>query len=134
MGREGGAVAEETFGARLKRLRERAGLSQGHLAERAGVNRYSVIKWERDEHEPMWSSVLALARALGCRVADFEGTAEPPAGVRPARKGRPRKAPAAPEAGGQGEAAQGSPEVDKLARKGGGSGASDAERRRAHPR
>src|SRR5262249_32120460 len=94
----GCAVAEETFGARLKRLRERAGLSQEELALRAGLNRYSVIKWERDQHEPMWSSVLALARALGCTVADFDGTKAPPADVRPARKGRPRKPPPAEEA------------------------------------
>src|SRR5262245_27507299 len=93
----GQAEAEETFGARLRRLRERADLSQEQLADRAGLNRYSVIKWERDQHEPMWSSVLALARALGRTVADFDGTEAPPPDVRPARKGRPRKAPPAAE-------------------------------------
>jgi transcriptional regulator with XRE-family HTH domain len=106
-------VPEETFGARLKRPRERAGLSQEQLALRAGLNRYSVIKWERDEHEPMWSSVLALARALGCAVADFDGTKAPPADVRPARKGRPRKAQPPAQSPAPGQAGQGQPRGQK---------------------
>jgi transcriptional regulator with XRE-family HTH domain len=88
-------VAEETFGARLRRLREEAGLTQQELAERAGMHRFGVAKLERDERQPSWATVQALARALGVNCLAFEGTAEPGQGKPrpPARRGRPPKAP-----------------------------------------
>ncbi len=84
-------MAEQTFGARLKQLREAAGLTQAELAERAGINRYSVAKLEQDLYSPTWPTVQALAKALRTNCLAFEGTVEPPAEKPPAKKGRPRK-------------------------------------------
>jgi transcriptional regulator with XRE-family HTH domain len=94
-------VAEQTFGQRLKQLREEAGLTQPQLAERAGMNRFGVAKLEQGQREPSWDTVQRLAKALGVGCSAFEGTVsaedEP---APPSKRGRPRKAPgeAAPEA------------------------------------
>ena len=71
------AVKEGSFGARLKQLREAAGLSQAALAGRAGLHPFGVAKIEQGlRSSPGWDTVLALARALGVGVAAFEeGTA-----------------------------------------------------------
>jgi DNA-binding XRE family transcriptional regulator len=51
--------------ASLRRARERAGLSQAALAERAGVSRPLVAAVERGRHRPGIDAALALAAALG---------------------------------------------------------------------
>ena len=58
-------MAEETFGQRLKRLREAAGLTQQQLGDLAGMNQFGVSKLERDVFVPSWTVVKTLARALG---------------------------------------------------------------------
>lgn len=52
------------FTGNLRRLREAAGLSQGDLAERAGLSRIGYRNLEAGGSEPRTSTVLALARAL----------------------------------------------------------------------
>ena len=97
----------QTFGARLKELRERAGLTQPELAEKAGMNRFGIAKLEQGAREPTWATVQALARALGVNCTAFEDavstppveepkpppprppTSDPP---RP-KKGKPKKKP-----------------------------------------
>jgi transcriptional regulator with XRE-family HTH domain len=81
----------QTFGARLRQLREAAGLTQQELADRAGMHRFGVAKLERDERHPSWATVQALAGALGLSCAAFEGTVEPPEEPPPKKRGRPRK-------------------------------------------
>ena len=49
-------MAEETFGGRLKRLREEAGFTQQSLADAAGMHRLGVAKVERDERAPTWDT------------------------------------------------------------------------------
>ena len=71
-------MAEDTFGARLKQLRERAGLTQEQLAGRVGMDGPSLAKLEEDLYTPIWLTVRALARALGVSCAAFEDTVEPP--------------------------------------------------------
>jgi transcriptional regulator with XRE-family HTH domain len=86
------------FGHRLRELREGAGFTQGQLAERAGLHPQGVVKLERGEREPAWSTLLALAGALGVSVAAFAERPTTPA--TPRGRGRPPKAapaPAAPE-------------------------------------
>ena len=81
-------ASAEWFAGRLRELREAAGWTQEQLAERVGVKREAVARWEAGKREPGWSSVLALAEALGVDCTAF---AQPPAERAPAGPGRPRK-------------------------------------------
>ena len=61
--------------------REAAGLSQEALARAANVSTSTVCKMEQRDVDPSWSTVQALARALGLTTHAFEedaGQAEPP--------------------------------------------------------
>src|SRR6476620_1914072 len=83
---------ETLFGVRLKELRVQSGLTQKELAERAGVAQRTVSGLEQSAYEPVWSTVLKLAAALGVRLEEFlvesASTPEP-------RRGRPPKGGAA---------------------------------------
>jgi transcriptional regulator with XRE-family HTH domain len=81
-------AAAETFAARLKRLREAAGLTQPELAGRAGMNQFGVAKLEQGVREPTWATVQALARALGVDCTAFQDEeARPAKGKRKRGKG-----------------------------------------------
>jgi transcriptional regulator with XRE-family HTH domain len=79
-------MKRESFGERLQRLRNEAGLTQLQLAERAGVPLTSLRNWEHDRREPLASVLFKLAKALGldCRAFETQPAAE--ADVRPAKK------------------------------------------------
>jgi transcriptional regulator with XRE-family HTH domain len=79
---------QSDFAARLRRMREEAGLTQAALADKAGVHLHSLIKLERGEREPQWASVRALARALGVTCEAFEADAAAPAGKPRAKRGK----------------------------------------------
>jgi transcriptional regulator with XRE-family HTH domain len=82
-----------TFGRRLKALRERAGLTQKELAERAGLALSAVGHLEQGLRQPSWATVVALGKALGVRSTAFEEeTGAPEADALPRRPGRPRAA------------------------------------------
>jgi transcriptional regulator with XRE-family HTH domain len=77
------------FGERLQRLRERAGLSQSGLAERAGLNRRTIQNWEQGRRIPRADALLSLARGLGVPVEALlsdEAAAQP----EPAPEPRPK--------------------------------------------
>lgn len=59
------------FPARLRSLREAAGLSAPQLAEKAGVSRQAVNYYEAGERAPTWDAVQALAAALGVPTDAF---------------------------------------------------------------
>ena len=80
----------EWFGPRLRELREGSGLTQDQLAEKVGVKRDAVARWEAGKREPGWSNVLALATALAVDVAAFN---QEPAERGEVKRGRPPKAP-----------------------------------------
>jgi transcriptional regulator with XRE-family HTH domain len=88
------SMAEETFGKRLKRLREQIGLTQQQLADQTKTHRITIVKLEQDVYGPTWATVQALAKALGVGCSAFEGTAEPAPedATQPRKRGRPRKA------------------------------------------
>jgi transcriptional regulator with XRE-family HTH domain len=70
----GGRMAKKMvtdFAARLREQRTRASLTQGELAERAGLHLHSVTKLEQGDREPSWATVQALARALGVSCEAF---------------------------------------------------------------
>lgn len=61
-----------TFAARLRQLRTAAGLSQYALARRSGLSKQALSRLEAGlRPDPAWSSVQALADALGVPVAEF---------------------------------------------------------------
>ena len=92
---EGGSVAKKRntgFGKRLRELRLAAGLTQGQLAERAGMHLFGITKLEQGYREPAWSTVLDLARALSVDVNTFaEADQQPPTAAAPKPRGRPSK-------------------------------------------
>src|SRR5438270_12599996 len=84
----GADMASSTFGERLRELRQARGLTQEKLAELAGLHRRAIVKLERSERGGHWESVLALAKALGVDVTEFQ---KPAAGAKPQPRGRPKK-------------------------------------------
>jgi molybdate-binding protein/DNA-binding XRE family transcriptional regulator len=59
------------FENRLKSLRTARGLSQGLLADAAGVTRQAIYAIEDNQYLPTTMVALRLASALGCRVEDL---------------------------------------------------------------
>src|ERR1700736_3118092 len=76
------------FSARLKELREGAGLTQQQLAEGAGIHKLTVAKLEQGIREPSWATVQTLANALGVTCEAFT---QPSADREPPGRGRPAK-------------------------------------------
>lgn len=54
-----------TIASRLVELRRMQGLSQEELANRLGVSRQAVSKWERAESSPDTDNLIALAQLYG---------------------------------------------------------------------
>ncbi len=52
------------FGTELRKLREKAGLSQEQLADRAGVHRTYVSLLERNKKSPTLDVLFRLCKAL----------------------------------------------------------------------
>jgi len=109
MGRSRDETQDSGFAARLRALREEAGLSQKELAAQSGCSISIVQKLEQGLNEPTWPTVLALAKALGVDCTAF--TEEPSfESLEPKKPGRPRKpAPADDEAGPSEESAADDP-------------------------
>jgi transcriptional regulator with XRE-family HTH domain len=78
------------FGLRLRELRAAAGLTQKEIAERASISRDTVAQLEQGRYDPNWTTVLALAAALGVGVESFQ--TKPVAKAAPRGPGRPQKA------------------------------------------
>ena len=55
----------QTIGARIRRLRESAGLTQEGLARAAEVGRVTVVRLEKGEQTPRFKTLIAVAKALG---------------------------------------------------------------------
>ena len=85
--------------ARIKQLRERAGLSQAEAAEKAGLSVRTLQGMESGRSEPTWRGMCALKRALGVsldeldREPDGEPTTPARSGPKPQKRaGRQKKA------------------------------------------
>jgi transcriptional regulator with XRE-family HTH domain len=62
------------FGMNVRRLRQRAGLSQEELADRSGLHRTYVGGIERGERNPSLTNIVALAVGLRCKFEElFDG-------------------------------------------------------------
>lgn len=67
-------MSEDTFAQRLKRLREKAGLTQQQLADASGLTQGAVCDLERGRRpDPRVSTAAALAKALGVGVERLLG-------------------------------------------------------------
>lgn len=68
-----------TLGERLARLRREGGYTQEQLAERLGVSRQSVSKWESDLSYPETEKLLHLGALYGCSMDHLlKGTPDAP--------------------------------------------------------
>ncbi|MFR5092910.1 MAG: helix-turn-helix transcriptional regulator [Adlercreutzia equolifaciens] len=56
---------------RLAARRKLAGLSQEALAEKLGVSRQAVSKWERSESSPDTDNLIALAKLYGVSLDEL---------------------------------------------------------------
>jgi transcriptional regulator with XRE-family HTH domain len=61
----------QQFGANVRDLRVRAGITQEVLAERSGLHRTYVGSLERGERNVSLLNIYVLASALGCRPASL---------------------------------------------------------------
>jgi transcriptional regulator with XRE-family HTH domain len=61
-----------SFNRRLRELRGRAGLTQEQVARATGLSTSAVSKLEQHDIDPSWSTVQALAKALGVEVTAFQ--------------------------------------------------------------
>ena len=59
-----------TTGEKLSRLRRENNYTQEQLAERLGVSRQSISKWESDAAYPETDRIIELSRLFGC-TADY---------------------------------------------------------------
>ncbi len=59
---------EGRFAARLKMLREKAGLTVEELAEQAGISKTTLANWERCTGSPVNEVLPQIAEALGVEV------------------------------------------------------------------
>jgi transcriptional regulator with XRE-family HTH domain len=61
----------EVVKAQLKRLREKAGLTQEQLGQKLGVGQSTVGMWETGERLPRADKLPELAKILGCTIDDL---------------------------------------------------------------
>ena len=59
------------FGENLKSLRKSKNISQEVLADKMGVSRQSVSKWETGEAYPEMNNIIALCTIFGCNINDL---------------------------------------------------------------
>jgi DNA-binding XRE family transcriptional regulator len=60
-----GEGGDNTFGNRLRMLREGAGITQERLAQTIGTSKSSINMYERGEREPGIETILAIANHFG---------------------------------------------------------------------
>lgn len=76
----------DAFAARLKELREAAGLTQKQLSDKVGMALSTIGHLEQGLRRPSWDTILALSAALGVECTAFTET---PADRPPSGRGRP---------------------------------------------
>jgi len=62
---------EGRFAARLKMLREKAGLTLEHVAIAAGVNTRTIYRWESSQTDPQIRHLPILADLFGVEVRNL---------------------------------------------------------------
>jgi putative transcriptional regulator len=67
-----GAAWVDDFTLRLKALRDKAGLTQVKLAQKAGLSAQAIAALEQGTRAPTWETVRRLAMALGVGEQEFK--------------------------------------------------------------
>lgn len=83
-----------SLGARVRVVRQRAGLSQAQLAERAGVANETISRLERGSFEPSLSTLIAVADVLEVDLDSLVGRATESEAPRAAKGRRSARAQA----------------------------------------
>jgi transcriptional regulator with XRE-family HTH domain len=68
-----GLIDENRVAANLKSARVRAGLLQADAAEKLGVSRATIIRYETDPSRITFQRFKELANVYGCSVSYFFG-------------------------------------------------------------
>jgi transcriptional regulator with XRE-family HTH domain len=79
------------FAEVLRELREKAGLTQQQLADRASLPVASLRSHEQGQRSPSWAAVVKLAKALGVTADTFSECDEVSKPEKPATKKKPKK-------------------------------------------
>ena len=66
-----------TTGQKIQTLRKQRGLTQEQLAQRLGVSRQAVSRWELDESLPETANLLPLGEVLGVSLDPAQGLEGP---------------------------------------------------------
>lgn len=66
-------IKQIALGRRIGDLRRAAEMSQDQLAERMGVERRTIQRYENAVTDPRYADLLLLARALGVHITDLLG-------------------------------------------------------------
>jgi transcriptional regulator with XRE-family HTH domain len=64
-------AALKRLGKKIKKLREDAETSQAQLAFEIGISRYHLMRLEKGVHDPKYSTLLAIAKALDVDIKDL---------------------------------------------------------------
>lgn len=64
---------ENNLGLKLQEIRKQNKLSQEALAEKLGVSRQAISKWERGESAPDTENLIALSRIYGVSIDELLG-------------------------------------------------------------
>jgi transcriptional regulator with XRE-family HTH domain len=64
-------------GALLREWRERAGLTQQELADKCGLSRFQISRWETGDAKPEPGSLEPLVRGLADALGRPAGTEQP---------------------------------------------------------
>lgn len=69
--REKGELSKRVLGERIKKLRERAALTQEELAQKAKVGRATISRLENGKEYANTRTLRSIAKALGLNLADL---------------------------------------------------------------
>ena len=67
------SAGRQTIGARIRQLRDSAGLTQEALAQAASIGRVTLVRIENGEQSPRYETLVSLARALGLPIGELVG-------------------------------------------------------------
>ena len=62
-----------TFAEKLKSLRKQSGMSQEKLAERLGVSRQAITKWETDAGIPEVENLMGISSLFDISIDELLG-------------------------------------------------------------